>query len=311
LAKDTCHLDCRSYIATVYYLPKSGAKAITVLSGYRVKSVGLPATWLDSYLGVNIAPLSYSSTYFKVNITVYGGTEVSYISFFYVSFEYSIINADINTRHLMYRRGAIGCALEPNWCGNSSSVSNTTFRTDYFYVVMNDPYSKQMVFYGMDRVIAQWTNSSSTKVGFDLDSLTSVDHRLDVAFSWTGNPSLIFTLAFSTMSLQTYYCPDTSPNKYYYLNSYVCTDACNLWISQYANASRYCQLCDALCYKCTGTPSACTACYSSQNRVLSGSSCICDVGGGFYDDGSSVVCPPCNYTCKTCSGSGAGNCLSC
>ena len=59
-----------------------------------------------------------------------------------------------------------------------------------------------------------------------------------------------------------------------------------------------------------GTPTTCTDCYSSQNRILLANSCVCDTVG-FYDDGSSSICPQCHYTCLSCSGPSAGSCYFC
>lgn len=168
-----------------------------------------------------------------------------------------------------------------------------------------------MVFYGVNRLLAQWTNDATTWVSFDIHSITPVSVHVDVGVTWTGNSDLIFNLVFSVTTLQTYYCPASSPNKYYQLSDYRCADNCNAGIQQYANASRYCRPCADKCYKCVTTSTTCTACYNTQNRILASSDCICDVAGGFYEDGSSLICPSCNYTCKTCSGGGGGSCLSC
>lgn len=211
----------------------------------------------------------------------------------------------------MTGRRAVGCALHINGCGHSQPASNSTFRVGSTNVVLSSPYEKQMVFYGVERMIAKWTNDSSVRIAFDIDNIAVASTNLDVSISWTGNSDMIFTLIYSVATLQTYYCPESSPNKYYMYNDFRCSDNCNSSIKQYANASRYCQLCDAKCYKCITTATTCTACYSDQNRIVSAGSCACDVPGGFYEDGSSLVCPSCNYTCKTCSGGGGGQCLTC
>lgn len=310
LPHSTCYLPCRSFVGTVPWIPKTNGRTTISLAGYEVNSVGLPASTSD-YLGIDLDARAWGATSFTINVTVYGGTEISFASFFYLAYEPNTINALVNSQRLMTSRHAIGCALHMNNCGNSNSASNSTFRTASTNVAMTSPYERQMVFYGVDRMLAKWTDDASVWIAFDISSIGFASTSLDVVVSWTGNPDQIFTLAYSVASLQTYYCPDTPPNRYYMLNDFRCSDNCNASIQQYANATRYCQPCDSKCYRCITTATTCTACYSGQNRILSAASCVCDVAGGFYDDGTSMVCPPCNYTCKTCSGGGGGNCLTC
>lgn len=55
----------------------------------------------------------------------------------------------------------------------------------------------------------------------------------------------------------------------------------------------------------------CTACYTvTQNRILDGNTCVCN-SIGYYDDGSSVTCPSCSYTCRTCTGGSSAQCIDC
>lgn len=91
----------------------------------------------------------------------------------------------------------------------------------------------------------------------------------------------------------------------------MCDSSCNSSIQQYANATNYCQPCGALCWTCVTSDTYCTGCYSSQNRVLTSGQCVCDITGGFYDDGSSNICRSCHYSCKTCNGGTNANCLTC
>lgn len=111
-------------------MTKYTGRAITTLSGYEVNSVGLPAS-NNSYLGIDLASSGWTTTNFTITITVYGGTEATFVSFFYVAFEPNTINALINTQHLAYskNRAEVGCVLHPNGCLVSSPVSNTTFQT--------------------------------------------------------------------------------------------------------------------------------------------------------------------------------------
>lgn len=212
----------------------------------------------------------------------------------------------------MYGRNYVGCFYSQSTCLISNPLSNSSFTTSNTYVTMNSPSNTQMFFYGFDRLIASNQNPSYSVV-FDTPSYGTNSDKIIVNFKFTGNMQNEFHMGFSAFTIQTFYCPPSpAANPYYSYNANTCTDTCNGWITQYANATRYCQPCGIYCYTCNATSTNCTACYNSQNRVLiAGGTCSCDAVGGFYDDGTSVICPKCNYTCETCSGVGGGACLSC
>jgi hypothetical protein len=88
----------------------------------------------------------------------------------------------------MTGRYEVGCALHMNDCGFWNSTSNTTFRTGSMHVEMISPYDRQTVFYGIDKLIAQWTDDPSVWIGFDIDSIGFASTQLDVVVSWSGNP---------------------------------------------------------------------------------------------------------------------------
>lgn len=76
-----------------------------------------------------------------------------------------------------------------------------------------------------------------------------------------------------------------------------------------------CLPCHSSCITCTG-PSAknCSSCDDipsvGTKKVLVNSSCVCLQR--FYEDPSNTFfCVPCHYSCLTCSGAVASNCLSC
>ena len=208
----------------------------------------------------------------------------------------------------MWGRSSVGCTYHTSGCGVGGSLSDTQYGTGNCFVNVDSPYNEQMVFYALDRFIVKWTNSDTDKVAFSSGPITRSGTNLRVALDWTGNVDGYFNLAFSFFTIQTFHCPNTPPFLYYPYSNYRCTDDCG--IGYYPNATRYCQPCSTLCYTCTAV-NTCTGCHNSQNRVLSGSTCVCDTAGGFYDDGSSTICPACNYTCKTCTGASGGTCLSC
>jgi hypothetical protein len=310
-----CFLPCRTSVTNIPYGSKNSPRGLVTLVAYETTNSG--PTNVTEYTGITLETPSLSSNWnsnnFDLNVTVYGGTQVSFVAIFFIIFEPNTINVDINHRHVMYGRSGVGCTYQVYGCGNANSSSNTSFGTSNTYVLMNTPFTEQMVFYGVNRIMATWdgTNSPINSVVFDSSVTSTSNAYISVGVGWTGNPTGDFTLAFSFLTIQTYSCPDIAPNRYYAYNSYNCDSACNLTIQQYPNATRYCQPCGTLCYQCVTTADTCTACYNSQNRVLNGSNCSCDVAGGFYDDGSSVTCPACQYSCKTCSGPSAGSCLTC
>jgi len=68
-----------------------------------------------------------------------------------------------------------------------------------------------------------------------------------------------------------------------------------------------CQTCSTTCAECSILPTNCTACYTTQNRVLS--AFTCPPAPGFYEAAADVAFP-CAPTCLTCTLT-ATNCLSC
>jgi hypothetical protein len=94
-------------------------------------------------------------------------------------------------------------------------------------------------------------------------------------------------------------------------NDNMCDSSCNSTIQQYANATNFCLPCGPLCWTCVTTATTCTSCYNTHNRVVSSALCVCDTPAGFYDDGTSTVCPKCHYSCKTCTLGTAATCVTC
>lgn len=138
----------------------------------------------------------------------------------------------------------------------------------------------------------------------------NTDTTIAVTFSFTGNGFAGFNVGYSYFTMQTFSCSTTGPDKYAVLNSNWCDAGCNT-VSQYYDINNICQPCSATCYSCFGQPNFCTGCINSQNRVLSGNTCVCDSNAGYYDDLTSLVCPKCQYSCLTCNGGGNANCLTC
>jgi hypothetical protein len=298
------------------FITKTAGRIITMLSGFDVSSVAAAAS-SDNYFGITLEPTqpsSGTSSTYKINITVYGGAEVTYVSYFYISFEpatLNIINYRLETDGV---NSAMGCYFSINTCNpvlpaTLSPGSNTTFSTGKTAVLS---YTSNNFYIGISRMIMAYAGDSFTTAEFNINNIVqNSDSSITVSFVFTGNPTSLFQAAYSYFTLQTFYCPTVGIDIYATYNSNTCDSACNSSIQQYANATNYCQPCGTLCWTCVTSPTYCTACYTTQNRVLSTNLCVCDTGGGFYDDGSSVICPACYYACKTCSGGTMSSCLSC
>ncbi len=146
---------------------------------------------------------------------------------------------------------------------------------------------------------------------FDITAMAqNTDSKVAVTFSFTGNSNNRFTISYSYFTLQTFYCLASGPDLYFLYNQNMCDSGCSS-ISQFFDSSGVCTPCAATCYRCAGTSSFCTACYNSQNRILDGNACVCDVVGGFYNDLTSPVCPSCHYSCLTCGGLTSSSCSTC
>lgn len=75
----------------------------------------------------------------------------------------------------------------------------------------------------------------------------------------------------------------------------------------YDSGPTNCPACNALCLTCVTTATTCTSCDSTLHRTILGTTCIC-MDGYVLITG---VCQPCHYSCLTCSGLLATNCITC
>ena len=303
-----CHIDCRHYITTQnYQTTKTHGRVRLFLAGFEVNNF---ASGSEDYFGLDLTPIITTnwgtSTSFSFNLTVYGRSQLDELWYYYVAWEHSVANL-VNYREVTDGRESLGCYYHRDGCG---SLSNTTFKTDHLGTMTN---LESTVMIGLDRMIMKWPGSSSVRGTFDLTALSQgSDTKMSGTFAFTGNTDLKFHAVYSFFTLQSFYCPSSAAAKYYALNSDSCQTHCNNWIEQYADASNFCRLCGDKCYKCENSADYCLECYSVQNRVSNGSGgCLFDQARGYYDDGSSLVCPSCHYSCDTCSAGGATHCLSC
>lgn len=263
----------------------------------------------ENYFGIQIGGSGPGTTSFTFGMTVYGLAEVTTVSYYYLSYNTVALNVQYLSAATI-GHATLGCYYPNNNCGNMGATSTTTFNTAGTSVLA---YNVNMFYMGIDSMIIMYDGSTNYKGEFNIIGMTqNSDTTIKVNFAFTGNTisqGPAFSVGYSYFTFQTFYCPPGGPDYYFVYQSNQCNSSCTT--SQYYNVSRICQPCDPTCYQCTGASNICTACYNSQNRVLVGTSCVCDSAGGFYDDGTSYVCPSCHYSCLTCNGPGSSSCLTC
>ena len=101
-----------------------------MVSGFDVSSVGSPPN-SNSYFGITLTPSQPTGTVssFTINITVYGSAELTYVSYYLVSFDPTTLNI-VSKKQEMDGRSSMGCFYTPSGCwGGGGSLSNTNFNT--------------------------------------------------------------------------------------------------------------------------------------------------------------------------------------
>jgi len=204
----------------------------------------------------------------------------------------------------------VGCSLQltPLCSVFDPSNINTTFTSvsSGFNVYYSSNY-----FYGFSTFMSGYDGTNSYGMKFVVSGTTTVlGGAYQTGFSYYGNPDGIFSMTYNYLIILEFYCPNVGVDIYYVYGQNKCDSTCNGTIQQYPDANRKCQLCDPICYTCSGASYLCDGCHSSQNRIISGDNCICNPVG-FYDDGSSLTCPSCHYSCRTCTGPSASQCIDC
>lgn len=306
-------MTCRVYKTTQVYTSKPSATVRTFLSGFQVTSFGtfVTSTW-DTF-GIQLDPTAAGTSSYTMSVTVFGQANIAYVSFFYLSYDTTALNV-LYSKTAMSGRSFLGCYYTQNTCNpvfpaTLNPSSNTNFNTGATSVLS---YTSGMFYMGLDSMIVTYSGNTVDKGEFDITGLSqNTDTTVAVTFAFSGNVNNAFYVGYSYFTLQTFYCLPAGPDLYFVYGSNMCDSACNNGISQFMNSSNTCSPCSTLCYKCVGSSTFCTACYNSQNRVLNGNACDCDVTAGYYDDLTSSVCPKCHYSCLTCNGGTSANCLTC
>lgn len=239
-----------------------------------------------------------------MRVTVYNNAELSFFSFFHLSYDSAFMVPPWFVYSGSTRAGCFYTSGGGGGCSGSTTQWSTVTEPFNFY-------SSQLYFYGLSSFIVTYNGNSDTGNFQTTSTSLASNGSYNNAFNFYGNGNQEFTMNFNYFFLLQAQCPTTGDIYLVYGSLTTCNSTCNTWIGQYADANNVCQLCNDTCYTCTGPlNSECTLCYNYQNRVLSGTTCICDTQG-FYDDGSSLVCPSCHYSCKSCSGPSSSQCTAC
>ncbi len=125
-----------------------------------------------------------------MNITVYGAAEITYIAYFYLSYEPSVVNL-INYRQVTDGiNWAMGCFYSPNGCNpvppvNLNPNSNSSFRTGQAPVLN---FNENNFYIGVNRMIMTWAGDTSTRGEFNIINIVqSSDASITVSFNFSGN----------------------------------------------------------------------------------------------------------------------------
>jgi hypothetical protein len=121
---------------------------------------------------------------FTINITVYGSAELTYVSYYLLSFDPTTLNI-VSRKQELNGRSAMGCFYTRDGCGGGSALSNSNFQTAPTGV---QSYSPQNFFIGITRMIMTWANGGSTSGKFNILNINqNSDTTISVTFAFTGN----------------------------------------------------------------------------------------------------------------------------
>ncbi len=246
---------------------------------------------------------------------MYGYVKLSKISFYLFTWE-TVLTNTYWTR-VVAGSASVGCYYDAGGCKYSWKIkvgSNSTFKTGQTFLT---PYYDSMYFFGLNHFIiyhnlndgdfsASPYSDPATRMSFDVLSSSGNDvYSTNIQFN--GNPNNYFSFKFGYLIDTNFDCP-TSGN-IYHISSTQCDSVCPS--AQFPNLTdMVCYKCNSRCSKCTGpTNNECTACYASQNRTLSGTTCQCIIYN-YYDSGVDN-CSSCHYSCLSCWAGTNSSCTAC
>lgn len=164
-----------------------------MLSGFDVNNIGYPGN-SSTYFGITLEPSQPPSgtvSSFSMNVTVYGSAELTFLSYFYISYETKTVNI-WNYRLATDGVNAIGCYYSVNTCNpippiTLSPGSNSSLQTGKTAVMS---YNSNNFYMGISRMIMTWAGDSSTTAEFNITNIyQNSDSSITAAFSFSGNPN--------------------------------------------------------------------------------------------------------------------------
>lgn len=135
-------------------------------------------------------------------------------------------------------------------------------------------------------------------------------NNFNLSYAFTGNSNNNYQMLSDYLVYQRITCTANAVDIYLTLNRQSCNVTCSAGIGEYADATNTCQSCTGNCYCCQTASTQCTACFSGSNRVLNGTTCICNPIG-FYEEVLNFTCVACHYSCISCTSSTNASCISC
>lgn len=328
---------CRKVSSTAYYsAAKASALSITgtsTLAGYTIfdlpldSEVSIPTstnyntTWAfdnyttTDYYGVRIELSNFGNAGCQATTVVYGFLKLSRVSFYLFTWETKLTNT--YWTRVVSGSASIGCYYDAGGCIYPLKIkvgSNTTIKTGQTFL---NSFYDNMYFFGLNHFIiyhdlndADFTSSPYSDPAIKMNFATTTSSGNDpysTNIAFTGNPDNLFSFKFGYLIDTNFDCP--SSGNIYHISSTQCDSVCPS--AQFPNLTNMvCYKCHSQCSKCTGpNTNECQACYTTQNRVLNGTTCMCQIYY-FYDNGVDI-CAACHYSCLSCSAGTNSSCTAC
>ncbi|EAR93932.2 H-type lectin domain protein (macronuclear) [Tetrahymena thermophila SB210] len=210
----------------------------------------------------------------------------------------------------------------------SSEFSLSSFVDDKSYSQNTQLSEQDQIFYGM----GYWNDHSNFEYNFEVNQSNSqqIITNSKINLKIYNHKGYISWLTISVFELMIRYCP---PSNFIIKvgSDYQCVSDCSaVDISTYNDSinnfpldySTYkmnsCSPCHSSCYSCSGPQNTnCNSCHSNQYYDETNNVCLDNQPNQTFcqqvnkNSQSYQSCQPCNQTCKTCSGGGINQCITC
>jgi hypothetical protein len=225
-----------------------------------------------SLFSINASVLN--STHYSLNVSTVGDSVLWFIQFAVVSFDRTAIVANYTVYLDIILSRIVG----------NSSVNLGDNITNETYLYRN----------GL---------SGAVHVQFTLNGSQALPNYFYYNYSSTANDLIVFR----GFNYRLRSCPANL--SFFDPSTLLCYDACPPSHFVETNLS-LCLACHYSCLSCNASDnsSACSSCVSSDHRLLSNGSCLCE--DNFYDN-ATKLCEPCDQECLTCIDHSNSSCLSC